>query len=80
MPETALQGCPTCVFSRGVMTGFPVALHGKKWVAASSGWVMTYEMKQQQTQINILKNSEENIRHFIFYLLTLHDYDRQSHR
>lgn len=41
---------------------------------------MTYEMKQRQTQINILKNSEENIRRFIFYSLTLHDYDRQSHR
>ncbi len=30
MPETALQGCPTCVFSRGVMTGFPAALYGKE--------------------------------------------------
>lgn len=30
MPETALQGCPTCVFSRGVMIGFPAALYGKE--------------------------------------------------
>lgn len=30
MPETALQGCPTCVFSRGVMIWLPVALHGKE--------------------------------------------------
>lgn len=30
MPETALQGCLTCVFSRGVMTWMPVALHGKE--------------------------------------------------
>lgn len=30
MPETVLQGCPTCVFSKGVMTGFPAALYGKE--------------------------------------------------
>lgn len=49
MPETALQGCPTCVFSRGVMTAFRQLFMVRKWVAASSGWAMTYEMKQRQT-------------------------------